>query len=38
MLEVTGLSDPKWQRSVDFCCRNGFKEIGPQLYLMLDDV
>lgn len=38
MLEVTAPGVPKWRRSVDFYRRSGFKEIGPQLYLMLVDV
>ncbi len=38
MLEVTAPGVPKWRRSVDFYRRNGFKEIGPQPYLMLVDV
>jgi len=32
-LEVGAPDVPKWQRTVDFYQNNGFKEIGPRLYL-----
>ncbi len=38
VLEVSAPELPKWQRSVDFYHRNGFKVSGPRLYLELYDV
>lgn len=38
VLEVSAPELPKWQRSVDFYRRNGFKEIGPRLYFERCDV
>ena len=35
MLEVGAPDVPRWQRTVDFYLRNGFKEVGPRLYLDL---
>jgi GNAT superfamily N-acetyltransferase len=35
MLEVGAPDVPRWQRTVDFYLRTGFKEVGPRLYLDL---
>jgi GNAT superfamily N-acetyltransferase len=37
MLEVGAPDVPRWQRTVDFYKRNGFKEVGPRLYLPLSE-
>ena len=36
MLEVGAPHVPRWQKTVDFYVRNGFRTVGPRLYLPLN--
>jgi GNAT superfamily N-acetyltransferase len=36
-IEVGAPSVPVWQRTIDFYLKSGFEEIGPRLYLKLDE-
>ncbi len=37
VLEVSAPEQPRWRRSLDFYLRGGFAEVGPRLYLVIED-